>query len=290
MRAFALVPVILAVTLGTHSAGAAPRVIQVDPAAAGAPQPGTEANLKNYRGYIYDLSDYAGRKDEAALEDNVKHQLDMVENAGFSPKVLAFFHSIPIVAAENDCLQEAAAIACYQRVAPNRSRRSAVSLTIWDHDKQQWTNPNVVDLAADSGLGVIALRPAMARYTEEPVLLHELMHAYHARLMPAGFDNKGIKAYYATAKAKNMLEKDSYTLKNDREFFAVTATIFLADKSIHEPKTRAALKEKMPDYYKYLVDVFGFDPEPAKTPVASSAPIDSGPTADVSPSSGSVPN
>src|SRR5262249_43557944 len=48
------------------------------------------------------------------------------------------------------------------------------------------------------------------------------------------------------------------------EFFAVTASIFLAGKeSIHEPKTRAALKEKMPDYYKYLVGVFGFDPDPS---------------------------
>ena len=68
-----------------------------------------------------------------------------------------------------------------------------------------------------------------------------------------------------------MFDKKSYTLMNDREFFAVTASIFLAGKeSIHEPKTREALKEKLPDYYKYLVGVFGFDPEkPSEPPMAS---------------------
>jgi hypothetical protein len=71
---------------------------------------------------------------------------------------------------------------------------------------------------------------------------------------------------------------------NHKEFFAVTASIFLSGKdSTHEPNTRAALKEKMPDYYKYLVGLFGFDPDPslpdkpadpapAATPVASAAP------------------
>ena len=38
----------------------------------------------------------------------------------------------------------------------------------------------------------------------------------------------------------------------------------------HEPVTRANLKDKMPDYYKYLVGIFGFDPDAvAGTPVAS---------------------
>ena len=65
---------------------------------------------------------------------------------------------------------------------------------------------------------------------------------------------------------------------NDSEFFAVTASIFLAGKElIHEPKTREALKEKLPDYYKYLVGVFGFDPDPSKTPIASTAPADAAP-------------
>src|SRR5262249_38705765 len=151
-------------------------------------KPMTEADFQKYRGFMYDLSGYAGRKDAARLEDNLKRQLDMVDNAGFSPKVLNFFHTIPIVATEMDCLDEGASLACYSRLAPARGRPS-LGVTVWDHDRQQWSNPDLVEQAADSGLGVIMLRPNMTQYTEDPILLHEFLHAYHNRLMPNGFDN-----------------------------------------------------------------------------------------------------
>jgi hypothetical protein len=80
-----------------------------------------------------------------------------------------------------------------------------------------------------------------------------------------GYDNLGVRGFFAEAKAKDPFgNKKAYTMLNPQEFFAVTASIFLAGKeSMHEPKTRAVLKEKMPDYYKYLVGVFGFDPDPS---------------------------
>jgi len=89
--------------------------------------------------------------------------------------------------------------------------------------------------------------------------------------MPQGFDNLGIRAHFADAVSKNAFGKEEYALFNHMEFFAVTASVFLAGKStIHEPHTRAALKEKLPKYYKYLVELFGFDPD-ASTPVASTS-------------------
>jgi hypothetical protein len=229
--------------------------------------------FQSYRGYIYDLSENSERKDVDKLTDNLKQQIDVVENAGLSPRVMRFFRTVPIIASEMACLDEGAATACYGRITPNIDRRGVPrTLTVWDHDRQQWTNPNAVDLAVDSGLGVIMLRPDMLRYEKEPVLLHELLHAYHARLLPDGYDNKGVRAYYASAKSKDLLPKDAYALKNHVEFFAVTASIFLAGKSdVQEPKSRQVLKEKMPDYYKYLVGIFGFDPDPEAPsgPVAS---------------------
>jgi hypothetical protein len=293
MRAFTLIPLVVAITIGAGPAGAGPRVISVEPAADNVARPTTEADFKKYRGYMYDLSDYAGRKDIVAIEDNLKKQLDMVENAGLSPKVINFFRSVPIVATETDCLEAGASIACYGPIAPRRDRRPSLGVTVWDHAKQQWSNPDIIDLAADSGLGVIMLRPNMTQYTDDPILLHEFLHAYHKRLMPNGYDNLGIKGYFAQAKSKDAFDKKSYTLMNDKEFFAVTASIFLAGKeSIHEPKTREALKEKLPDYYKYLVGVFGFDPDPAKTPVASSIAPDQAPPAGdtAAPPPGPVPN
>jgi hypothetical protein len=268
MRTALLVSVVLAITLGANQANAGARVISVEPAGGG---PTTAADFQKYHGFMYNLSEYAGRKDLAALEDNLKHQLEIVENVGLSPRVLDFFRSIPIIATDTDCLEIGATLACYGPVSPSRAGHTH-AFTVWDSESQKWNNPDIVDLAADTHLGVVMLRPTMAQYTEDPILLHEFLHAYHARLMPNGYDNLGIKGFYSDSKAKDVFDKKSYTLMNDREFFAITASIFLAGKeSIHEPKTRETLKEKLPDYYKYLVGVFGFDPGPKDTPVASTA-------------------
>jgi hypothetical protein len=258
--------VVLMLSFATSFAGAGPRVIAVEPAATEVP-PGFET----YRGYIYDLSENVDRKDKGAIVDLLKKQIDVVESVGLSPKVLQFFHTVPIIASEMGCTEIGAAIACYGSIPPETSARNR-TFTVWDSSTMSWSNPNFVDLAADAGTGVIKLRPNMLKYAEDPVILHELLHAYHAKLMAGGLENLGIKAMYAQAVSKNVLPKDEYAMANPQEFFAVTASVFLAGKgSLHEPHTRAQLKEKMPKYYKFLVELFGFDPEPSTTPVADSA-------------------
>ena len=265
MRRLLLTSVVFILTMAPQLAGAGPRTIQVEPAAAVPP------GFETYRGYVFDLSENADRKDGAAFAEAVRRQLDMVENAGFSPKVLQFFHSVPILASEMTCLDEGAGIACYGPISPERNQREASTFTTWDEGKLRWSNPNFVDLAADAGPGVIVVRPTLLKHAEDPVLLHEFLHAYHGKLMPQGFDNLGIRAHFADAVSKNAFGKEEYALFNHMEFFAVTASVFLAGKStIHEPHTRAALKEKLPKYYKYLVELFGFDPD-ASTPVASTS-------------------
>jgi len=261
MRSALIASMILSLAVGPAVAG--PRTSGPSEAAPG--------SVEKYRGYVFDLSENADRKDVTSIADMVRRQLDVVETAGFSPKVLQFFHRVPIVASEMACLDEGAAAACYGLTPPEWDRGTTRDVTIWDHDKQQWTNSDPLALALDSGIGIIRMRPNMMRYAKEPVLLHEFLHAYHARLLPNGYENKGIKAFLSQAKSKELFAKDAYALKNQQEFFAVTASIFLAGKdSEHEPYTRATLKEKMPDYYKYLVGLFGADPEETSiTPVAS---------------------
>jgi hypothetical protein len=275
MRGLLLGSVISIVTLIPGFGHAGPRSLQVEASNADKPALATSnsarSNYETYRGYVFDLSENSERKDVTAIADLLKHQLDVVEGAGFSPKVLQFFHTVPIVASEMACLDEGAGVACYGQAVPERARHASRELTVWDRDKQQWSNPDIVDLAADSGRGVIMVRPTMLRYAEDPVMLHELLHAYHAKLMPDGFDNRGIKDAYNQAMSKQVYSKTEYVMRNHKEFFAVTASIFLSgNDTVHEPKTRAKLKEKQPEYYKYLVGVFGFDPDPANvTPVAS---------------------
>ena len=264
MRCTLVASIILSLTLGHALAG--PRTSE--PSNTPAPTP---TGFEKYRGYVFDLSENTERKDVADIADMVRRQLDVVEAARFSPKVLQFFHSVPIVASEMACLEEGAAAACYGIMSPEWDQRTTRDITIWDHDKQQWTNSDPLALAVDSGIGVIKLRPNMMRSEKDPVLLHEFLHAYHARLMPNGYENKVIKNFAGEAKSKELFPKEAYALKNHQEFFAVTASIFLAGKdSAHEPYTRAKLKEKMPEYYKYLVGLFGFEPEETSvTPVAS---------------------
>ena len=262
-----LISTVLLMTLGANPGIAAPRAPADETASNGAPS-SLPTGFETYRGYVFNLSENAERKDAGAMADLLRRQLDVVENVGFSPKVLQFFHSVPIIASEMACLDEGAAAACYGSSA---FAREGTGITIWDDVKHRWANSDVVELAADTGVGLIMLRPNMMRYEQDPVILHEFLHAYHAKLMPLGFDNKGINGFYGEAQSKNLFGKDAYVVKNNKEFFAVTASIFLAGKdSTHEPNTRAKLKELMPGYYKYLVGVFGFDPDAAGViPVAS---------------------
>jgi len=258
--------VVLMLSLASGFASAGPRVIAVEPATEVPP------GFETYRGYIFDLSENVDRKDKAAITDLLKKQLDVVESVGFSPKVLQFLHTVPIVASEMACTDFGPPIACYSSIPPETSTARTRSFTVWDSQAMSWSNPNFVDLAADAGTGVIKLRPNMLKYTEDPVILHELLHAYHNKLMGGGLENLGIKAMYAQAVSKNALPKDDYAMTNPQEFFAVTASVFLAGKgTISEPHTRAQLKEKLPKYYKFLVKLFGFDPEPSSTPVADTA-------------------
>ena len=266
--------IVLMLSFVSSFAEADSRIIRVDPAAE------VPAGFESYKGFIYDLSENVDRKDKEAIVELLKKQLDVVESAGLSPKVMQFFHSVPIVASEMGCTELGPPIACYGSIAPDSSVRER-TYTVWNPKTMSWSNPNFLDLAADAGTGVIKFRPNMLKYAEDPVLLHELLHAYHAKLMGGGLENLGIKAMYAQAVSKNMLPKEEYAMSNPQEFFAVTASVFLAGKeSIHEPKTRAALKEKMPKYYKFLVELFGFDPDPAPvTPVAEAPKPDAQPAA-----------
>src|SRR3984893_9074923 len=270
MRGLLLSSVISIVALIPGHGNAGPRSLQLEASNIDKPV-SVASNYETYRGYVFDLSENSERRDVAAIADVLRHQLDVVEGVGLSPKVLQFFHTVPIVASEMACLEETAAAACYGVAVPERDRRASRELTVWDPDKREWSNPDIVDLAADAGRGVVMVRPAMMQYAKDPLMLHELLHAYHAKLMPNGFENKGIKEFYNGAQNKQSYAKDAYVMKNHKEFFAVTASIFLAgNDAAHEPFTRAKLKEIQPDYYKYLVGVFGFDPDASGvTPVAS---------------------
>jgi hypothetical protein len=278
MRSLLLAPLLFVLTLspgaGNAGSGPLPQVLVSESDDA----KGVNPNSETYRGYYLALSEIAGRKDFTPVADALRHQLDIVESVGLSPHVLQFFRSIPIVADEAACMDTpliadmpGRPLACYGPSAPDRpksSHRKPREPTVWDGEKAQWTNPDPVDLAEETRRGVVMVRPPMLD-PQRPVILHELLHAYHAHMMPQGIQNPGILLYYKAAKAQQLYPDGSYLLTNEKEFFAVTASVFLYGKD--GPITRQSIKEKQPDYFKYLVWLFGFDPAPAPgaTPVAS---------------------
>ena len=105
-----------------------------------------------------------------------------------------------------------------------------------------------------------------------PVLLHELLHAYHAQVMPQGFKNPDVLTFYERGRESHRYQDTWYVLKNEKEFFAVTASIFLNGTAEHPPYTRAKLKEAQPAYVDWLTKLFGFNPTDTVKPSAPLLP------------------
>ena len=57
---------------------------------------------------------------------------------------------------------------------------------------------------------------------EKPVLLHELLHAYHFRVLPGALQNPDLLRFYGIARQNELYPPDAYVLKNVQEYFAVT--------------------------------------------------------------------
>ncbi len=227
-----------------------------------------------YHGYYFELHEYREQQNYAQIANWVKHQLDIVDSVGVSSRVRDFFRTIPIIVDEAACSngkQEGSpqlSLICYGPATSEQLLGRLHTDTVWDPEKRDWTNLDPVALAVDTHRGVVLVRPPVTS-SERPVLLHEMLHAYHANMMPNGANNPSILFYYDHAKSAQLYPVDAYLMTNEKEFFAVTASVFLCGKD--GDFTRSNIKEKQPDYYKFLVWLFGFDPDHLQksTPVAS---------------------
>jgi len=220
----------------------------------------TNPTSETYRGYLLDLTEITGRDDVATIVDSLRRQIDIVESVGLSQRVLQSFHTVPILVDEFGCLDGAS--------TPKSNSEKPVNASACYGSRVPGKLANNEDISH----GVVEIRPATLRGTlgsQGPVVLNELLHFYHAHIFPEGVEEPAIRFYYASAKTAYEKE-DGYFLTNAKEFFAVTASIFLYGKDNKEPFTRARLKEKQPEYYNYLVWLFGFDPgERPASPLAS---------------------
>jgi hypothetical protein len=169
----------------------------------------------DYRGFRVDLSTARGTMADAKMIAAVKRQIDMVEQVKLKPDVVAFMRTVKI----------------------------------WANPKETRTGPGHYSRATGIDLRMPLLDD------KKPILLHELLHAFHDQKLPAGFANADIKSFYQRGKSAGW-PQDSYMMNNDHEFFATTASVYLYGDIPRPPESRKQLRAKQPQYYQWLADLF----------------------------------
>lgn len=147
-------------------------------------------------------------------------QLDIVESSGLPASVLAALKQTPIVV-----------------------------------DPGLRGNPGI--FAVRGGSGAVYVRPIVFD-TNKPIVLHELLHAYHFRVLR--LDRPEILQAYQHAKGSDAFParfQSSHFLENGKEFFAVTGTLYLFGDIQQPPFSCAALAKLDADYLAFLAAQFG---------------------------------
>jgi hypothetical protein len=180
-------------------------------------QSNAEERMKwTYRGFTVDESEARNLPDIGPIEASVMHQIDIVVDCGAAPKILEFF----------------------------KSQEVTLKLGKWDGGGHFHSDEKGVAIDA-------AVQPP-----QKPVLLHELLHAFHSRMLPGSVRNPDVLRFYGNAVRGGVYPPDSYVLSNGREFFAVTGSLYLWGNVDRPPHTRAVLRAKQPYYYRWLGELF----------------------------------
>jgi hypothetical protein len=98
---------------------------------------------------------------------------------------------------------------------------------------------------------------AAAQPVDNPILLHELIHALHYLYLPDRGRNPDVLQFYQNAQAGQLYPANEYVMSNVGEFFAVTASLYLWGKVARPPHDRETLRAKQPYYYAWLGELFG---------------------------------
>lgn len=94
---------------------------------------------------------------------------------------------------------------------------------------------------------------------QQPIVLHELLHAYHVFVLPDGPRNADVLGFYEEARKGILYPPRSYVVSNPLEFFAVTASLYLSGHVDRPPFDRDTLRSRQPRYYAWLGQLFGVE-------------------------------
>lgn len=147
---------------------------------------------------------------------SLQAQVDIVEAVPLKPEVLAFFKSVPMTLAPT-----------------TRGGPGAYSFDL---------HRMILSTAPDP--------------PQNPVFLHELLHAYHDQRLPGRFANPVVQGFYDQAKASGRFPPEAYMLKNRAEFFAMAASVTLWGKAARPPFRRSTVKRDLPAFYAWTLVEF----------------------------------
>ena len=174
-----------------------------------------------YKGFTINESECATLPEMASMASRTEEQMDMATSVGESPELIRFFQGLPIAL------------------------------------KSMSIPGGTPGLYLGGPGGGVEIYPTIIVIGHKPVLLHEMLHAYHDRVLKDGFMNADIVRYYLTAKSLHFFDNQSHMMSNQREFFACAATTYLFGVTAQEPFTRERLKQCDPEFYSYLQALFG---------------------------------
>jgi hypothetical protein len=181
---------------------------------------GESTGLK-YRGFTINQSQVDNLPAAAAVLKATKQQIDIVWAVGVPEEIMEFFESVPFVLVPaNTVAGGTPGLYC--------GRVRGVEVTT----------------------GIVTTG-------HKPVLLHELLHAYHDQRLPQGFKNGEILGFYARAKTIGAYAPKSHMMQNEKEFFACAATTYLFGVTAQEPFARDKVRNGQPVFYAYLKNLFG---------------------------------
>jgi len=147
---------------------------------------------------------------------SLKAQADIVDSLLIKPEIQTFFHGVRL------------------EVEPTTSGGAGA----YSFDKHKM---------------LLSMRPDSP---QNPVFLHELLHAYHDQRLVGGRHNPLIKDFYEQALKANAFDNSSYMLSNVVEFFAMCASVVLWGRAARAPFKRDAVQAHLPDFYAWIVSEF----------------------------------
>ena len=151
-----------------------------------------------------------------ALVRSLRAQVDIVESVELKPEIRTFFHGVPL------------------EIVPTTPR-----------------GPGAYSFETRRMYLSMAIDPP-----QNPVFLHELLHAYHQQKLPGGLANPTVIGFFERARGSGAFRPRSYMLTNPAEFFAMCASVVLWGRAARPPSTRENVRAHLPNFYRWIVAEF----------------------------------